>query len=125
APDRGTRQLLKILEVLAFVRPVRNTSLEELIVAEQRRFSRTDTIIVVTASREDGWVSLLRSMNLRGVHGQSVLLEASTFGRGIPSSLGILGSLAGARIPTYVIKRGDSIQRSLAAPAVGGRGALV
>ena len=85
SPDRGTRQLLKIYEVLAFVRPVRNTSLEELLVAEQRRFSRTDTIVVVTASREDGWVSLMRSLTLRGVHGQSVLLDPSTFGRGVPS----------------------------------------
>ncbi len=125
SPDRGTRQLLKIYEVLAFVRPVRGTSLEELLVAEQRRFNRTDTIVVVTASRDDGWVSLMRSLTLRGVRGQSVLLEASTFGRGVPSSLGILGALAAARIPTYVVKRGESIQRALAAPTVGGRGALV
>ena len=70
-------------------------------------------------------MSLMRSLSLRGVHGQSVLLEASTFGRGVPSSLGILGPLAAARIPTYVVKRGESIQRSLAAPTVGGRGVLV
>lgn len=120
-PDRGTRQLLKILEVLAFVRPVRGTPLAELLVSEQRRFSRTDTIVVVTASRDDGWVSLLRSLNLRGVHGQAVLFEANTFGRGIPSSLGALGTLAGARVPTYVVRRGDSLQRALAAPVVGGR----
>lgn len=124
APDRGTRQLLKILEVLAFVRPVTDTPLAELLVAEQRRFSRTDTIVVVTASREDDWVNILRSLNLRGVHSQSVLLEASTFGRGVPSSLGILGTLAGARVPTYVVKRGDSISRALAAPSVGARGVL-
>ena len=125
SPDRGTRQLLKIFEVLAFVRPVRNVSLEELLVAEQRRFSRTDTIVVVTASREDAWVSLMRSLRLRGVHGQAVLLDASTFGRGVPSSLGILGALAAARVPTYVVKRGDSIQRSLAAPLIGARAVLV
>ncbi|MFN8634627.1 MAG: DUF58 domain-containing protein [Chloroflexota bacterium] len=124
APDRGTRQLLKILEVLAFVRPVSGTPLAELIVAEQRRFSRTDTVVVVTASREDNWVSMMRSLSLRGVHGQTVLLDASTFGR-VPSSLGILGALAAARLPTYVVKRGESIQRALAAPTIGARGVLV
>jgi hypothetical protein len=67
----------------------------------------------------------MRSLTLRGVHGQSVLLDASTFGRGFPSSLSIIGSLAAARIPTYVVRRGESIQHSLAAPLVGGRGALV
>lgn len=96
----------------------------ELIVAEQRRFSRTDTVVVVTASREDNWVSMMRSLSLRGVHGQTVLLDASTFGR-VPSSLGILGALAAARLPTYVVKRGESIQRALAAPTIGARGVLV
>jgi uncharacterized protein (DUF58 family) len=123
-PDRGTRQLLKILEVLAFVRPVKDTPLAELLVTEQRRFSRTDTIVVVTASRDDNWVSLMRSLTLRGVHAQAVLLDASTFGR-VPSSLGALGVLAGTRVPTYVVKRGQSLQRALAAPLVGGRSVLI
>jgi uncharacterized protein (DUF58 family) len=124
APDRGTRQLLKILEVLAFVRPVRGTSLAELLVAEQRRFSRTDTVVVVTASRDDAWISMMQNLRLRGVPGQAVLLEANTFGR-VPSSLGVLGALAGARVPTYVVKRGESIQRALASPTIGARGVLV
>jgi len=124
SPDRGMRQFLKIYEVLAFVRPVSRTSLEELLVAEQRRFSRTDTVVVLTGSREDNWVAIMRSLSLRGVHGQAVVLEASTFGR-VPSSLGILGTLAAAHLPTYVIKRGDSIQRALASPAFGARGAAV
>jgi uncharacterized protein (DUF58 family) len=124
APDRGTRQLLKIYEVLAFVRPVSGTSLAELLVSEQRRFSRTDTVVVVTGSREDDWVSIMRSLKLRGVHGQAVVMEASTFGR-VPSSLNILGSLAGAHVPTYVVKRGESIQRALASPVFGARGVPV
>jgi uncharacterized protein (DUF58 family) len=121
SPDRGTRQLLKILEVLAFVRPVSGTPLAELLVAEQRRFSRTDTVVVVTGSREDDWVDIMRSLSLRGVHGQAVVLDASTFGR-VPGSLGVLGALTAARVPTYVVKRGESLQRALAAPAFGGRG---
>jgi uncharacterized protein (DUF58 family) len=124
-PDRGTRQLLKILEVLAFVRPVRGTPLAELLVAEQRRFSRTDTAVVITGSRDDDWVSMLRNMNVRGVHSQAVLIESSTYARGVSSSLPVISGLAGARIPTYVVKRGESIQRALATPAVGGRGILV
>ena len=76
---------------------------------------------MVTGSREDDWVSIMRSLKLRGVHGQAVVLEASTFGR-VPSSLTVLGTLAGAYIPTYVVKRGESIQKALAAPAFGARG---
>lgn len=125
SPDRGTRQILKILEVLAFVRPARNMPLAELLVAEQRRFSRTDTVVVVTGSREDDWIPLLRSMSVRGVHSQTVLIESSTYARGVSSSLLVISGLAGARIPTYVVKRGESIQKALAAPVVGARGAFV
>lgn len=124
SPDRGTRQLLKILEVLAFVRPVKGPPLAELLVAEQQRFGRTDAVVVVTASREDTWVNIMRSLAIRGVRGQAVLLEASTFGQ-VPSSLGVIGALAAARVPTYLVKRGESLSRALAAPAMGGRGVPV
>lgn len=125
SPDRGTRQHLKILEVLAFVRPSRNAPLSELIVAEQRRFSRTDTVVVITGSREDDWIGLLRSMTIRGVHSQVVLIESSTYARGMSSSVPVIGGLAGARIPTYIVKRGESIQKALAAPVLGARSAAV
>jgi uncharacterized protein (DUF58 family) len=120
SPDRGTRQLLKVYEVLAFVRPSTSAPLAELLVTEQQRFSRTDTVVVITASREDNWVTIMQSLRMRGVHGQAVMIDASTFGQ-VPGSLHMIGVLAGARIPTYLIKRGQSIQRSLAAPAVGAR----
>ena len=31
----------------------------------------------------------------------------------------MLGALAAAHVPTYVVKRGESLQRALASPAVG------
>jgi len=123
SPDRGTRQLLKIYEVLAFVRPARGRPLAELLVAEQQRFGRTDTVVVVTGSREDTSISILRSLMTRGVHCQTVLLDGSTFGQ-VPSSMTMFGALAGAHVPTYLIRRGESIQRALASPVVGARGAL-
>ena len=69
-------------------------------------------------------MSLMRSLTLRGVHGQSVLLEASTFGRGVPSSLGILGPLAAAH-PDLRRQARRVDPAALAAPTVGGRGVLV
>lgn len=123
SPDRGMRQLLKILEVLAFVRPVRRPTLAELLAAEQRRFSRTDTVVVVTGSTEDSWVTMMRGLALRGVSGQAVLMDYETFTYAKTSgALKILGALAAARVPTYVIRRGDSLQRALAAPTIGARG---
>ena len=124
SPDRGTRQLLKLYEVLAFVRPVSGPPLAELLVAEQQRFGRTDTVVIVTASREDAWIHIMRSLVTRGVHCQTVFVDAATFNRMRPST-DMLGALAAARVPTYLIRRGESIQRALQAPAFGPRGAAV
>ncbi|MCC6177811.1 MAG: DUF58 domain-containing protein [Chloroflexi bacterium] len=121
-PDRGPRQLLKILEVLAYVRPKAGQPLAELLIGEQGRFSRADTVIVVTGARDDPWVPVMRGLSMRGVNGQVVLLEPSTFGR-VPKSLDVLGAVAAARLPTYLVKRGESLQEALRAPVLGAPGA--
>ncbi|MBA2356357.1 MAG: hypothetical protein H0V80_17025, partial [Acidobacteria bacterium] len=38
---------------------------------------------------------------------------------GAADSLNVLAALAAARVPTYVVKRGDSLQQALATPALG------
>lgn len=118
--DRGTRQLLKILELLAYVRVAAGRTLEELLLGEQQRFGRTDHLVVVTATTADGWLRAVRTLGSRGVHASAVVLESSTFGRA-PSSLMVVGSLAAVGVPTYLVKQGDSLQRALSAPSVGAR----
>jgi len=110
--------------VLAFARPVSGPPLAELLVAEQQRFGRTDTVIIVTGSREDAWIHIMRSLVTRGVHCQTVFVDAGTFSR-MPSGFDMLGALAAARVPTYLIRRGEPIQRALSSPAFGPRGAGV
>jgi len=118
--DRGTRQLLKVLELLAFIRPREQPSIGELLLGEQQRFGRTDCLVVITANWEDGWARILRTLGARGVHASAVLVEASTFGRA-PSVLMAASTLAAANIPTYLVKRGQPIQQELATPSMGGR----
>jgi uncharacterized protein (DUF58 family) len=110
--DRGERQATKILEMLAVIQAEGRASLEQVIVAEGRSFDRNTTLVVVTASTEEGWIGTLRDLRRRGVRTVVVLLEASTFGPA-PSSLNTVSSLASNAIPTYLIKCGEPIDEAL------------
>jgi uncharacterized protein (DUF58 family) len=112
--DRGPRQLLRLLEFLAVVRPVRR-SLEELLVAESQRFNRRDTLVLITPSAESAWVQLTRDLARRGVRSSAVLLDAPTFGPA-PSSTPTLASLEAANIPTYLIPHLTDLSRALSTP---------
>jgi uncharacterized protein (DUF58 family) len=122
--DRGTRQLLRVLELLAFLRPRARPNLHELLLGEQQRFGRTDCLVVITAAVDDAWVRTAKTLEARGIHSSAVLIEASTFGRA-PTSLVPLGTLAAANLPTYLVKRGTPIESALAVPAMGAREAWV
>jgi len=106
--DRGERQLLKILETLAVIRAEGRWALEHVIAAEERAFSRSTTLIVITPSTSVGWVAALRDLQRRGVQALTILLEGSTFGQA-PSSLEVVTSLAANNIPSYLVKRGDDL----------------
>jgi uncharacterized protein (DUF58 family) len=113
--DRGPRQLLRMLELLAFVKPKPQPRLYELLLAEQQRFGRTDCLVVVTGTTDDTWVRQTRVFAARGVHTSAVLLEGSTFGDA-PSSVQLVGTLAAAGVPTYLVKNRQPIEQSLAMP---------
>ena len=51
-------------------------------------------------------------LSLEGVRSAAVVLEPSTFGGG-PSALLLVGTLAAAGLPTYLVKRGDSLAEVL------------
>jgi uncharacterized protein (DUF58 family) len=120
--DRGPRQLERVLEVLALVRANSQLSLAALLSAETGRFLRSSTLVVVTPTVSESWVSFCQMLSGRGIHSLGVLIEADTFGRA-PSPLLLVSSLAAARIPAYIVKRGESMAQALAAPRVGVAGA--
>lgn len=116
--DRGTRQLLKTLELLAVVRATRSEPIDELLASEELRFRRQNMVVVITPSTEEGWVASCRALRARGIYTSAVVLEASTFGRA-PSSLLLVSTLAAAAVPTYLVKRGERLDAALAQPHNG------
>jgi uncharacterized protein (DUF58 family) len=108
-PDRGIRQLTKVFELLAVVHADRWEGLEEVLSAESLRINRLSTVIVVTPSVNPEWVALCQQLKDRGVSVLVALVEQATFGGGA-SSIEIVGSLAVANIPTFLVKRGEPLE---------------
>jgi uncharacterized protein (DUF58 family) len=114
-PDRGTRQLTKVLDILAVVQANRWETFDELLQGESMRISRLSTVLVVTPSVDAGWVSVCQYLMQRGVSVLATLIEPATFG-GSAGSIDVVGSLAAANIPTYLVKHGEPLEGLLAQP---------
>jgi uncharacterized protein (DUF58 family) len=110
--DRGARQLMKILESLAVLRAEGQQPLPELLVAEAGRFGRHSTLIVITASTDETIARALMALVARGVKVVCIIVEPSTFGAN-ESALLLVSGLAAIAVPTYLVKRGEDIARSL------------
>lgn len=111
-PDRGERQLNKVLEQLAIVRAGGRVSLQQLLAAEERLFGRNTTVVVVTPSTSEKWVNPLRDLGRRGVRRVAVVLDPSTFGDA-PSPLGVVSALIANGVPCHTVECGTPLEQAL------------
>jgi uncharacterized protein (DUF58 family) len=77
--DRGPRQRLKVMQLLAAVEGDGSAPLSEALVVTLPRLRRGMTAVVVTASDETEWIRPLTSLRARGVACVVVLLDAPSF----------------------------------------------
>ncbi|TME13265.1 MAG: DUF58 domain-containing protein [Chloroflexi bacterium] len=80
-PDRGGRQHLKIMQLLAAVEGDGSTPVAEALVASVPRIRRGMTAVVITASLDRGWVKPLAALRSRGVACVVVSLDVPAFER--------------------------------------------
>ncbi|HUS15011.1 MAG TPA: DUF58 domain-containing protein, partial [Chloroflexia bacterium] len=106
-PDRGARQLNKMLRALAVARAEDPLPLAQLLAGQGAQFGRGDSLIVVTPAVDEGWVAALHEVRLRGSRATAVLIEPYTFG-GQRSSILTVGALAAVDVPSYLVKRDDA-----------------
>ena len=111
-PERGGQQMTRVLETLATVRAVGDAPLGNILYEEQRRFGRHTTLVIVTSSTDDSWLTAIQSLTQRGVRAATVLIDPSSFGGG-SSPLMMYGELTASDIPTYVVRRGDDLGLAL------------
>lgn len=114
--DRGGRQMVKILELLAVVHADGSQPIAETLLAEGGNFTRNSTVIIVTPSTDETWVQAVMNIVARNIGVVVVLLEGSTFSGG-HSSLMVVSDLTALGVPTYLIKYGDDVGRALASQA--------
>lgn len=115
-PERGDRQMIKILEELAVIRASGSTPLGEVLVSEGVRFGRRATVIAITPSPNPVWVATLRSLMERGVRSVAILVDAGSFGGPSPT-LETRLALGAAGIRTYVFAKGDNLADAIIAGA--------
>jgi uncharacterized protein (DUF58 family) len=110
--DRGARQLIKILRALAVLRAEGTAPFEQVLTAENRLFSRQDTVVAITPSLDDKWVAALEMQTYKGIQAVAVIIEPATFG-GEGNSLMLVGTLSSIHVPTSLVKRDDALDIAL------------
>ncbi len=118
-PDRGPRQLDRLMELLAVIQADGDVPLAQVLASEGIRLARHSTLVVITPSIDPAWVGALRGLGARGVHGIAILLAAATFldhptGDQPPGDWHpALAELQETGLPTYPIRYGDDLAAAL------------
>jgi uncharacterized protein (DUF58 family) len=79
--DRGSRQHLKIMQLLAAVEGDGTTPLGEVLVVSVPRLRRGMTVVVITPAADTSWVRPLGTMRSRGVACVAVTVDAAAYAR--------------------------------------------
>jgi len=115
-PDRGHRQLTKILEELAVVTTQGRFGLAQVLALEDLFFTRGTTVVTITASPYTFWVEALRLLQRRGVRTVAVVVDPASFDPTVPPADDVMAELAATAIPAYRVRRGDALADVLTSP---------
>ena len=122
--DRGGRQRLKILQLLAAVEADGRTPLAEALVANVGRMRRGMTAVVITASDDPAFVRPLATLRGRGIPVAVVLLDAAAFDPDLTDSpeadarrqrsRAVRHTLSEYELPTFVVDPDRPLSEALA-----------
>ena len=118
-PDRGERQLTKLMETLAVFRAQSAMRFQDVLTIEAQPLPRGATVILVTASWDMRWVVSAQSLKRHGLRVVGVVMNAASFGDSHDNSF-MADVLWASGIPAHRVNKGDDL---LAALAVGVGGA--
>ena len=111
-PDKGGRQLGKILESLAWLRAEGNLPIWGLIDIQAQHLARGSTIVVITHSVEQDVVIAADFLARRGLRPVVVLIDSASF-NGPEGTSEIADGLRYMKVPLRIVRRGDDITNSL------------
>ena len=111
-PDRGNRQLTRILGVLAVASSRSSYSLRQMLSLEAHNFTRGTTLVIVTSSLDPSWIEEAQILIRRGIRSVCVFVDPQTFNPALDSTA-LRGMLQLTRIPTLIIGNGDELSVAL------------
>jgi uncharacterized protein (DUF58 family) len=111
-PDRGERQLTRLLEILAVIQARGTIPLEQVLASDGSQLARHTTLVVITSSAETRWVTALRGLRSRGVQGIAVFMIGSSFGSA-PDSHNVVADLQASGLPAILLRRDDDLAATL------------
>jgi uncharacterized protein (DUF58 family) len=107
-PDRGERQLNRILETLAVLRAQGQTPLDAVLHGQAHLMPRGTTLIVVTPTTNEKWALSARQISRQGLRVVTVLLDAESFG-GRRSNAELALLLQNSGLMAYRVQYGDNL----------------
>ena len=113
-PDRGGRQLGKILEAMALLRTDGEVSISALVMTQARYLPRGSTVILITPSTEEDVVVAVDFLLRLGLRPVAVLLDAASFG-GPPGTETLARAIAALGVPVYQVANGADLGTALGA----------
>jgi uncharacterized protein (DUF58 family) len=111
SPDRGGRQLGKILEALALTKAVGELPLRALIETQVKHMVRGSTVVIITPSTSHELALIVDFLIQRGLKPIVVLLVASSFG-GLPGTEQLASSIKLMGVPYRLV--GNAVDLSAA-----------
>ncbi len=114
-PDRGERQINRLLETLAVLQADGELALADTLLSQSSRFARGTTLLVITPTTNENWASTARELMRRGLRVATVLVNPEKFafaGRG-DSAEPLLSLLQINGIASYFVNAGDNLSHVL------------
>lgn len=111
-PDRGGRQLGKILEVLAPLQAEGDLSISALMTAHAQHMPRGSTVIVVTPSIDHEVALAADLLSQRGLRPVVVLINAASFGGAVGTDE-LEDLVRAAGVPACQVQNGDDLTTAL------------
>lgn len=113
SPDRGDRQLTRILEVLATARSETDITLRQMISLESPHLTRGTTLVVVTSSTRTDWAAEAHVQSRRGISVISVLVDPTSFGLSGIQFKEIRQRVETAGVLVYPLRQQDDLTSAL------------
>lgn len=107
-PDRGERQVNRILETLSVLRAQGQTPIDGLLHTESHLFPRGTTLVVVTPTTQEKWALAARQLARRGLRVVTVLIDPASFG-GQRSGEPLAALLQSYGMAVYVVRYGEEL----------------